>query len=180
MPEISLGQLLVEGWPGMLAAPGIALALMIAGAIAGWCAKAHIVKILEKTLAEKVDVADRHRAYAESRAVDISVKHQTVLAASEELKADVLRLTAQVNTGVYSPELAILSASAGKKLETLTTANTALTGSISTLNLGTWGANDYLWIGDKENQPVSAIRPPTNPPAASPPSPTPPVSPIRR
>jgi hypothetical protein len=165
----------------MLAAPGIALALLIVGAIAGWCAKAHIVKILTKTLAEKVEIADRHRAYAESRVVDISVKHQTVLAASEGLKADVLRLTEQVNRGVYSPELAILSAAATKKLETLTTANTALTSSISTLTLGAGGINDYLWIGEDKNQPPGSVRViTTNPPAASPPSPTQPESPIRR
>jgi cell division protein FtsB len=180
MPDLSLGQLLVQGWPVMLAAPGIALALLAIGAVAGWCAKAHIVKILARTLAEKVEIADRHRAYAESRVVDISVKHQTVLAASEGLKADVLRLTEQVKVGVYSPELAILSASATKKLETLATANTALTSSISTLTLGVGGVNDYLWIDGNTNRPATPLRGTTNPPAASPPSQEPPTSPIRR
>lgn len=168
MPDISLGQLLVQGWPIMLAAPGIALALLIVGSIAGWCAKAHIVKILTKTLAEKVDVADRHRAYAEARVIDISVKHQTVLAAADGLKADILRLTERVRGGAYSPELSSISASVSKNLETLTTANTDLTSSISSLSLGSGGVNDMLWLGNSPRYTSIVGAGTTNPPTSQP------------
>ena len=173
MPEISLGQLLVQGWPVMLAAPGIALALLAIGAVAGWCAKAYTVKILSRTLAEKVDIADRHRAFADAQLLDASTKHADVSAKLLSVTSELSVLTHQVTAGASRPALTSTTASVSEHVIDLTKANETLGHSLASV---------YMTAGDRHAlvlDPASVRANPqdrlvhviTNPQAASPPSP---------
>jgi hypothetical protein len=168
-------QALIQGWPVMLANPGVAATLLLVGAVAGFWFRGSLAKAaaegLREQLQAKVDLLALNKAQSE----DISAKHNDVSSRLAVAMTDIATLTHQVQSGASQGALTTTSASVTAHVADLNEANDYLGHTIATLNFHRKDDLSYLdLISD------AARKAPTNPPAASPPSPRPPVSPIRR
>ena len=157
-------QAFVQGWPVMLANPGVALTLLIAGGAAGYWYRGSLAKAaiegLREQLQAKLDLLALNKAQNE----DITAKHNDVSARLSVAMTDISMLTHQIRSGASESAITATTTAVVAHVAEVTEANNYLTHSISALNFQRPNDMSYIDYVTRAAAPGKPGQVPTNPP----------------
>jgi len=94
-------QFFVQGWPVIVANPGIAILLLAIGAMGAWWLNRHIAKehrdavlVRHHASAAQLDTADRNNAMLERKLAELTQQHSDAISKLTRAESTILRLTA--------------------------------------------------------------------------------------